>query len=108
LAAALVTFEDHGEPEAGATPARVRQLDGHSWHSSSGTWSLMATATILLALAGVTVYLLRPVPAELCLPLTTTAGAPLAVLALALACVPAGLAGRVADRVVRSGATELT
>lgn len=99
LASALVAFEDHGGSTAGATPERVRHLLGHVRRPASALPLVVASA-VLLALAGATVYLLRPVPAELCLPLSTALGAPLALLVLAVACVPAGLIGRAADRLV--------
>jgi uncharacterized membrane protein (UPF0136 family) len=57
--------------------------------------SLMAAAAVLLALVGATLYLLRPVPAEWCLPLS-----PLALLALIVACVPAGMTSRQAERLL--------
>ena len=50
---------------------------------------------VLLALVGATLYLLRPVPAEWCLPLS-----PLALLALIVACVPAGMTSRQAERLL--------
>ena len=56
----------------------------------------MAAAAVLLALVGATLYLLRPVPAEWCLPLS-----PLALLALIVACVPAGMTSRQAERLLR-------
>ncbi len=107
LASALVTFEDHGGPGAGATPERVRQLVGQRWHVSIGACSTIVVSAILLALAAGVVYLLRPVPAELCLPLSTALGAPLALVVLSAACVPAGLVGRSAARVVQTRPTEL-
>jgi len=107
LASALVAFEDHGGPGAGASPERVSQLVGERLPRRIGACSTFVAGTILLALIGGVVYLLRPVPAELCLPLSTALGAPLAVLVLALACVPAGLVGRNAARVVRTSSTEL-
>ena len=56
----------------------------------------MVAAAVLLALVGATLYLLRPVPAEWCLPLS-----PLALLALIVACVPAGMTSRQAERLLQ-------
>jgi len=91
LASALLAFEEHG---AGAGPERVRHLLGDLRPASAV--SLMVAAAVLLALVGATLYLLRPVPAEWCLPLS-----PLALLALILACVPAGMTSRQAERLLR-------
>lgn len=99
LASALVAFEDHGGTHAGASAERVRHLLGDLGRPASA-FSLVVAAAVLLALAGATVYLLRPVPAEWCLPLSTALGAPLALLVLAVACVPAGLTGRAAERLL--------
>jgi hypothetical protein len=102
LASALVTFEDHGGEGAGASAERVEQLVGRPRRGSIGARPTIVTAAILLALAATVVYLLRPVPTMLCLPLSTALGAPLAVLILSVACVPAGLVGRTAARAVRA------
>jgi len=102
LASALLAFEAHGGHDAGASTERVRFLLGEIGRPGHAV-SLVAAGAILLALAGATVYLLRPVPPELCLPLSTALGAPLALLVLAAACVPAGLLGRAADRLLREG-----
>jgi hypothetical protein len=102
LASALLAFEEHGTDGAGASTERVRFLLGEMGRPAHAL-SLLAAGGILLALAGATVYLLRPVPTELCLPLSTALGAPLAVLVLAAACVPAGLLGRAAERLMRDG-----
>ncbi|MDA0179828.1 M56 family metallopeptidase [Solirubrobacter phytolaccae] len=102
LASALLAFEAHGTAGAGASTERVRFLLGEIERPAHAL-SLLVTGAILLALAGATVYLLRPVPTELCLPLSTALGAPLALLVLAAACVPAGLLGRAAERRLREG-----
>ena len=107
LASALVAFGDHGGPDTGASAERIGQIVGGRLTRRIGACSTVIAAAILLALIGGVVYLLRPVPAELCLPLSTALGAPLAVIALAVACVPAGLVGRNAARAVRPGPTEL-
>jgi hypothetical protein len=107
LASAFVTFEDHGSESGGASAERVSHLLGVSARRSANSPAMAVAAAILLALAGAMVYLLRPVPAELCLPLSTALGAPLAVLVLGVACVPAGLLGRWASRIVRAMPTEL-
>ena len=101
LASALVAFEDHGGDRAGATPERVTHLLGDLGRPASA-FALVVAASILLALAGAIVYLLRPVPAELCLPLSTALGAPLALLVLAVACIPAGITSRGAERLIRA------
>ena len=101
LASALVAFEDHGTAGAGADAERIEHLLGKRTPQPAGRLPSVVTAAVLLALGGALVYLLRPVPAELCLPLSTALGAPLAVLFLALACVPAGLLGRTAARRLR-------
>jgi Zn-dependent protease with chaperone function len=107
LASALVTFADHGGEDAGASAERVGHLLGVSARRSANALAMAVAAAILLALAGALLYLLRPVPVELCLPLSTALGAPLAVLGLGVACVPAGLLGRRAARIVRAAPTEL-
>jgi len=108
LASALVTFGDQDGSRAGATPERVVNLLGATPRSSSSSWSTLAATAILLVLGAATVWLLRPVPTAFCLPLSTALGAPLAVAILSLACVPAGLAGRSAARVVGPGSTEIS
>ena len=100
LASALLAFEAHGRRGAGADSERVRFLLGETGRPGHAL-PLVAAGAILLALAGAIVYLLRPVPTELCLPLTTALGAPLALLVLVAACVPAGLLGRAAERRLR-------
>jgi len=100
LAAALIAFEDHGCADSGASPERVRQIAGARRRQSSGAFSALIAVAILIALAGAVVYLLQAVPAAVCLPLSTALGAPLAVVALTVACVPAGLVGRTAAQAV--------
>jgi Zn-dependent protease with chaperone function len=107
LAAALVAFDEHSGGDSGASAERVSHLLGVSTKRSSSALTMFVAATVLLALAGAALYLLRPVPAELCFPLSTALGAPLAVLVLGIACVPAGLLGRRAANYVRAAATEL-
>ncbi|MBE2315701.1 M56 family metallopeptidase [Solirubrobacter sp. CPCC 204708] len=84
LAGALIVFEDHGPAHAGASPERVRHVLGELGRPANAL-GLGAAAAVLLTLASAAVY-----PVDLCLAL----GAPLALLGAALACVPAGLAGR--------------
>jgi len=98
LAGAMVTFEKHGGSGAGPSAERVGQLVGEAPHRAVTAPALAVAGAVVVALGSALVYLLRPVPAELCLPLSTALGAPLAVLMLALACVPAGLLGRTAAR----------
>jgi len=100
LASALVAFEEHGGDRAGATSERVRHLLGELGRPAN-VLALVVAAAILLSLAGTVLYLLRPVPAELCLPLSTALGAPLALMVLVVACIPAGLSGRAAERLIR-------
>jgi Zn-dependent protease with chaperone function len=102
LASALVQFEDHGGDQQGATAERVSHLLGVSARRSASALSMALAAVVLLALAGGLLYLLRPVPTELCLPLSTALGAPLAVFVFGVACVPAGFLGRRAARSLRA------
>jgi len=102
LASALIAFEEHGGDHAGASPERVSHLLGTETTRSMRMFGIGPAAAVLLALAGGTIYLLRPVPAELCLPLSTALGTPLVVLTLGLACLPAGWCGRNAARYLRA------
>jgi Zn-dependent protease with chaperone function len=107
LASALVRFEDHGGAHEGATAERVAHLLGVSARRSASALVIAVAAVVLLALGGMLLYLLRPVPTELCLPLSTVLGAPFALLLFGVACVPAGVLGRTSARLLRASPTEL-
>jgi Zn-dependent protease with chaperone function len=107
LASALVHFEDDGRDHIGASAERVSQILGVSARRSANVLAFAVSAAVLLELAAALVYLLRPVPTELCLPLSTALGAPFAVFVLGVACVPAGLLGRRAARMLHATPTEL-
>jgi hypothetical protein len=92
LASALVK---HG----GATPERVRQLDGRSRRFTSRV-AFVSAGAVLVGLGSAVVYLLQPDPALLCLPLSTAGGAPVVLALLALACVPARVLSRTAAQAV--------